>query len=120
MKQNTPTFETVDEYITSFPDETQEVLNKIRSIIIKAAPEATEKMSYGILTYAYKRNLVHFGAFDGHYSLFPGSKGVEAFKDRLEGYKTSKGTIRFPSNEPIPYDLIEDITKHLVKSHNEA
>ncbi len=107
------TYSNVDEYIATFPPDKQQVLTKIRQTIKGAAPEATEKISYGVPTYVYKGNLVHFGGYDKHFALYPGSKGVEAFKDALEGLETSKGTIRFAADKPVPYDLIRDITTEL-------
>ncbi len=107
------TYANVEDYIAAFPVEKQTVLQKIRETIQKAAPEASEKISYGIPTYVHKGNLVHFGGYDKYFALYPGSKGVEAFKEALKGLDTSKGTVRFAADQPVPYDLIRDITTEL-------
>lgn len=110
------TYKTVDEYITQFPQEQQAVLAKMRQTIQAAAPDATEKISYGIPTFVYKGNLVHFAAYDNHYAFYPGSFGIAEFKEELQPYSTSKGTIRFDVDKPVPYDLITKITKACVKN----
>lgn len=105
----------IDEYIARFPSKTQEILKKIRTTIQQAAPEATEKISYGIPTFYLKKNLIHFGGYDNFVSIYPGAAPLQAFKDALKDYKTSKGTVQFPLDQPIPYDLISDITKACVE-----
>ena len=102
---------TVDEYIALFPKNIQERLCLIRSAIREAAPEAAEKISYQMPTYHQNGNVVHFAAFRDHISLFPAPSGVEAFADRLTAYKTSKGTIQFPHAQPLPLELIGEITR---------
>ena len=110
------TYETVDEYIAHFPENTQEILVEIRQTIKAAVPEAKEKISYGIPTFTLNvKNLVHFGGYDHHIGLYPGSAPISEFARDLEGYKTSKGTVQFPLDKPIPYDLIEKITKACVE-----
>ncbi len=104
-----PTPHSIDEYIAAYPQDIQEILQKIRAVIRAAAPEAQETISYQIPTFTLKGNLVHFAAFKSHISFFPASSGVEQFKDELAGYKTSKGTIQFPLGQPIPYDLIRRV-----------
>ncbi len=84
-------------------------------MIQKAAPQATEKMSYGIPTFAFHGNLVHFAAYDKHYGFYPGAAPIEEFKDILTGYTTSKGTVQFPIDKPVPYDLITKITLFCVE-----
>jgi len=111
-------YKNVDEYIANFPSSTQDILQKVRGIIRKSLPDATEKISYGIPTYWRGRNLVHFGGYDKHISLYPGSVGVEAFANDLKDYETSKGTIKFPLDKPIPYDLIETITLYCGKNNS--
>ena len=106
MKQ----YKDVDEYITTFPKDVQAKLQQIRKTIASAAPEAKEKIAYGIPTFTFHGNLIHFGGYPTHFGLYPGSAGVAEFKDRLKGYETSKGTIRFPIDKPLPLDLIHDIT----------
>ncbi len=112
MKMNSYT--TIDEYMSNFPKDAQATLDQLRQVIKEAAPEAKEKISYGIPTFTFHGNLVHFGAYDTHIGFYPGSGGIEAFKDELAPYETSKGTIRFPLDKPLPLDLIARITKFRV------
>ncbi len=102
-------FNTIDEYIETFPEEVQGILEKMRQTIRKAAPEAEEAISYQIPTFKLKGNLVHFAAFKDHVSFFPTARGVEAFKKELSQHVGSKGTVRFPPDKPIPYDLVKRI-----------
>ena len=105
-------FATIDEYIASFPPEVQEKLQGIRTVIRKAAPDAEEAIRYGIPTFRQNgSNLVHFAAFKDHLSFFPTSSGVEKFRNELTSYSMSKGTIQFPLTDPVPYDLVERITR---------
>jgi uncharacterized protein YdhG (YjbR/CyaY superfamily) len=106
-----PNIKTIDQYIARYPKDVQAKLEKIRLTIHKAAPEAQEKISYGLATFTYHGNLVHFGAYDTHIGFYPGSIGVSMFKDELKDYDTSTGTIRFPLDKPVPYDLIKKITR---------
>jgi len=113
------TFKNVDDYISNFPKETQIILEKIRSTIIEVLPEAEERISYGIPTYTMPvGNIVHFGGYPKHIGVYPGSGAITNFADQLKDYETSKGTIRFPLDEPIPYDLIEKITRYCAKINN--
>ncbi|MDR1410366.1 MAG: DUF1801 domain-containing protein [Oscillospiraceae bacterium] len=104
-------YNTIDEYIARFPDDIQSILRKIRQTVRENAPDAAEKISYGMPTFWRGENLVHFSAMKNHIGFYPTPDGVTAFTDRLIGYKTSKGTIQFPLNKPIPYDLIAEITR---------
>lgn len=103
-------YKDIDDYIAHAPEKTQAILQKIRETIHETAPEASEKISYGIPTFYLKKNLIHFGGYEEFVSLYPGAAPIEEFKEALKGYKTSKGTVQFPLNKPIPYDLIRDIT----------
>lgn len=105
---------TVDEYILNFPPDVQKVLNKMRSVIKKAAPKAVEKISYQMPGYHLNGTLVWFGAHAHHIGFYPTGEGVEAFKKELSGYKLSKGAVQFPLDEPIPYTLITKIVKYRV------
>lgn len=105
---------TVDEFIAGFPRGTQIILEKIRQTIHQAAPEAKEKISYGIPTFTLSGNLVHFSAYEHHIGFYPGAGAIVAFADDLKAYKTSKGTVQFPLDQPIPYDLIGKITQFRV------
>lgn len=113
------TYSTIDEYIALYPPEVQEILRKVREVIHAAAPEATEAIKYGIPTFVLGGNLVHFGAFKEHLGFFPTPSGIEAFHDELAKYAQSKGTIRFPYSQPIPYDLITRVVKARVKEVTE-
>lgn len=115
MKTTRPVYRTIDEYIALHPPQVQGILQKVRRIIHEAAPEATEAIKYGIPTFILQGNLVHFGAFKEHLGFFPTPSGIEAFQDELAKYAQSKGTIRFPYNRPIPYDLITRVVKARVK-----
>lgn len=110
-------FKTVDEYISTFPKEVQEILQKIRKTIHESAPEAKEKISYQIPTFVLSGNLVHFAAYQTHIGFYPGAAGVAAFSNELSAYKTSKGTIQFPLDKPIPYEVIKKITIFRVKEN---
>lgn len=106
---------TIDEYIADFPPKVQEILQQIRQVIHETAPEATESIAYAIPTFKQNGNLVHFAAFRDHISFFPTSSGISAFRSELSRYKISKGTVQFPLDKPIPYDLIKYITAFRVK-----
>ena len=109
---NHKNFKTVNEYIDSFPEEVKEVLNKIRKTVIKAAPDATETISYQMPTYKLNgKNLVHFAAYKSHVGFYPTPSGTISFKKELAPYKSGKGSIRFPLSQPIPYDLIKKVTE---------
>lgn len=112
MKKSSP--KNIDQYIERYPQNIQEILQKIRFTIIKAAPDAKEAISYQIPTFKLGENLVHFAAFTKHISFFPTSSGITKFKNELKVYETSKGTVRFPIEKPIPYNLISKITQFRV------
>lgn len=110
VKPGTP--QNIDEYTSDFPADVQKILKKIRSTISKAAPKAEESISYGIA--AFKLNgkvLIYFAGFKNHVSVYPAPRGAAEFKDELAVYKGGKGTIQFPLDRPIPYDLITRIVK---------
>lgn len=107
----------IDEYIASYPEDVQEILGKIRATIRKAAPDAGEKISYGMPTFTLKGNLVHFAAFKKHIGFYPIPSGIEEFKDELSVYKQGKGSVQFPLDEPIPYELISRIVEFRVKEN---
>jgi uncharacterized protein YdhG (YjbR/CyaY superfamily) len=97
--------------------ELQDKLQKLRATIRACAPEAEEKISYQIPTFALKGNLVHFAAFKNHIGFYPTSSGVEAFKNELTEYEYAKGSIKFPINKPLPYKLIKDIVMYRVEEN---
>lgn len=103
--------ETIDQYISEQAEEVQPILRKIRETIRAAAPEATERISWQMPTFWQGENLIHFAAFKKHISIFPGGEATTVFAERLKDYKTAKGTIQFPLDKPIPYELIGDITR---------
>lgn len=105
----------IDEYIADFPPDVQLMLQKVRTVIRKAAPHAEEAIKYQMPTFVQNGNLIHFAGYKNHIGLYPGSKPVEEFKDELSRYETSKGTVRFPLDKPIPVSLISKITKFCVK-----
>jgi uncharacterized protein YdhG (YjbR/CyaY superfamily) len=107
---------TIDEYIAGFPHDVQEILEKIRSTIKKAAPDAEETISYQMPTFTLKGNLVHFAAFKKHIGFYPTSTGIEKFKNELSVYEGSKGSVQFPFDKPIPYGLLSKIVKFRVNS----
>lgn len=111
-------FKSVDEYIESAPSPTQKLLQQMRRTIHSAVPEATEAIKYGIPTFVLNGNLVHFGGFENHVSFFPTAAPVEAFKRELSRYETSKGTIRFPLDKPLPLSLIRRIVLFRVAQAN--
>ncbi len=109
----------IDEYISGFPKDVQEILEKIRVTIREAAPDAQETINYQIPTFTLKGNLVHFAAFKKHIGFYPAPSGIEKFKNELSGYESAKGSVQFPLDQPIPYDLISQITKFRVKENLE-
>lgn len=111
--------ETIDQYISMFPDNIQTILKKLRKIVREAAPKAEETISYQIPTFKLNGNLVHFAAFKDHISFFPTSSGRIAFKRELSKYKGGRGTIQFPLDKPIPYALVKRIVKFRVKENSE-
>jgi uncharacterized protein YdhG (YjbR/CyaY superfamily) len=109
MENKRRVYKNIDEYISDFPAEIQDILEKIRSRIIKAAPEAEETISYQMPAFRLKGNLVYFAAFKNHIGFYPTSSGIEAFKNELSRYKGAKGSVQFPINEPMPFELIKKI-----------
>ena len=119
MKTNKTIPQDIDEYIASFPKDIQAILEKLRTTIRKAAPEAKEIISYQIPTFALKGNLVHFAAFKKHIGFYPTPTGIEAFKKELSAYERAKGSVKFPLDQPIPFDLISKIVTFRVKENLE-
>ena len=117
MENNKIGFVSMDEYIATFPEEIQTILEKIRATIKTAAPDAQEKISYQMPTFDLKGNLVHFAAFKNHIGFYPTPTGIENFKKELSAYAGAKGSVQFPLDQPIPYDLISKIVKFRVKEN---
>jgi uncharacterized protein YdhG (YjbR/CyaY superfamily) len=109
-------YKTIDEYIANFPENIQEILNKMRQVIKESAPEAEEAISYGMPTFKLHGNLVHFAAYKNHIGFYPTPSGIEAFKNEISNYKSSKGAVQFPLNKPIPYDLVKKIVAFRVET----
>jgi len=107
----------VGAYIAGLPPEVRAVLRKMRATSRKAAPEAEERISWGMPAYALDGMLTFLAAFEKHVSLFPGPDGIEKFKKELAPYETSKGTVRFPLGTPMPYGLITRIVKFRAKEN---
>ncbi len=113
MKKAESTPKNIDEYLAGVPEPARGTLKKVRAVIRSAvSPETTETISYGIPTFKYKGSLLGFGAFSNHCSLFPMSPPViVALKNELKDYQTSKGTIRFPVDKPLPAALLKKLVK---------
>jgi len=109
--------QTIDEYIAGFPSDVQKILEKIRLIIREAAPDAQETIKYQIPTFTLNGNLVHFAAFKRHIGFYPVPTGIEKFKNELSEYEKGKGSVQFPLDKPIPFDLIEKIVQFRVEEN---
>lgn len=109
--------ESVGEYIAGFPPAVRTVLRKMRATIRKAAPEAEERIGWGMPAYVLDGMLAFFAAFEKHVSFFPGPEGIARFEKELAPYGKSKGTVRFPLGTPVPYGLIARIVKFRVKQN---
>ncbi|TFG12600.1 MAG: hypothetical protein EU535_06050 [Promethearchaeota archaeon] len=110
-------YKTIDEYIGTFPEKVQEILEKLRQTISKSAPNADETINYQIPTFKLNGNLVHFAAYKNHIGFYPTPSGIEAFKNELSSYEISKGSVKFPINKPIPFDLVTKIVEYRVKQN---
>ncbi|MFD1900210.1 iron chaperone [Enterococcus termitis] len=108
----------IEQYISESPEERQEKLQQLYTIIKTLVPEATEKMSYGMPTFYLNGNLVHFANAKNHIGFYPAPSAIIAFKDELTDYKTSKGAIQFPVDSPLPEALIKKIVLYRVNENN--
>ena len=104
----------IDEYIAQFPAETQARLEEIRATIRHAAPQARERISYGIPTFSQCGNVVHFAAYEHHIGFYPGASGVKRFAKDLASYASAKGSVQFPLDRPVPLALIGTIARFRV------
>lgn len=112
------TYKTVDEYLKTLPKESAAIIKKIRQIVHTAAPDAIESISYGMPAFKLnKKPLVYFAAWEKHIGFYATPSGNAAFKKELSGYKGAKGSVQFPLNEPMPYDLIERIVRFRMKEN---
>lgn len=105
----------IDAYIAPFPEPVQQAMQAVRAAIHEAVPEVTEAMAYGIPTFKWKGNLVHFAGYKNHIGFYPAPSGIEAFKDELSVYKMAKGSVQFPLDQPIPLELIQRIVRFRVE-----
>ena len=121
MKKGRPdsTPQTVDDYLAALPEESRATLEKLRKTIKAAAPKATEMISYQMPMYKHHGMVIGFAAFKDHCSIFPGSAVMDAYEEELKRYDTSKGTIRFPANKPLPAALVKKLIKARI-AENEA
>lgn len=113
------TYQSIDEYISQFSPEIQEILQTLRGVIKETAPDAKEKISYQMPTFDQHGNLVHFAAFKKHIGFYPGASGIAAFQQELSAYKGDKGSVQFPIDKPLPYDLIRKIVEYRVAQNIE-
>lgn len=111
---------TIDEYIRNFPPHIQEILEKLRKTIHETAPDAEEAMRYGIPTFTLNGNLVHFAAFEHHIGFYPTPSAIKTFTEELSMYKHAKGSVQFPLDKPIPYDLVRRIVEYRVRESSES
>lgn len=110
------TFKTIDAYIDSFPPEIKVILHALRRVIREEAPDALETISYQMPTFKLDgKNMVHFAAYPKHIGFYPTPSAILAFKHELKVYKTSKGTIQFPLDQPLPLPLIRQIVQFRIK-----
>jgi uncharacterized protein YdhG (YjbR/CyaY superfamily) len=115
IKEN---FKTIDDYIKTFPVNVRSILEKIRRTIRKASPEATEAISYRMPAFKLNgKNLVFFAGFKNHIGFYPIPSGIKAFKKELSVYKRGKGSVQFPLDKSIPYDLVEKIVVFRTKEN---
>ncbi len=111
-------FKTIDEYIATFPKHVQSILQELRQVIKEVAPEAEEGISYQMPAFKLNGYLVYFAAWKNHIGFYGATNSaIELFKDELSGYEISKGTIKFPLDKPIPFDLVRKIVKYRVKEN---
>ena len=119
MKAAAKKFGSIDEYIRTFPKEVQIHLENVRQTIRKAAPQAVEAISYQMPTFKLNgSNLVHFAGYQHHIGFYPVPSGVAAFKKELAPYVQGKGSIQFPLDRPLPYELLKKIVSFRVKEVN--
>ena len=101
----------VDKYLEKQPKKARDILVRIRQIVHKVAPDVMEKMGYGVPEFNLNGPLIYFAGFKNHIGIYPTYSGIDAFKEKVSKYKTGKGSVQFPLDKPIPYDLIEEIIR---------
>ncbi|MBK8024710.1 MAG: DUF1801 domain-containing protein [Chloroflexi bacterium] len=110
-------FKSIDEYIATFSPEEQAVLQKLRQTVHAAAPDAVEAISYQMPTFKLNGNLVHFAVAKNHYGFYPAPSGIAAFEKDVAPYFAGKGSLNFPKDKPIPYDLVTRIVEYRVQEN---
>lgn len=115
MNKSALKWKNIDAYHAQFPKNIQTILQQLRKTIIQAAPNATEIISYGMPAFKLNKTLVYYAVCKDHIGFYPTPKPIEEFKKELEKYKTSKGAIQFPMNQPLPFSLIKAIVKFRVE-----
>ena len=110
---------TIDEYIAGYPEDVQRLLQRMRLTIRKAAPKAEERISYSMPAFDQDGILVWFAAFKEHIGLYPKTSAITAFKKDLSNYEVSKGTVRFPMDQPLPLSLVSRIVKYRIKENQD-
>ena len=110
-------FNSIDQYISRFTAEVQEILKTLRKVIKESAPDAEEKISWQMPTFVLHGNLVHFAAFKNHIGFYPAPSGVLEFQKESSEYKCAKGSIQFPITKPLPYELIRKVVKFRVEEN---
>jgi uncharacterized protein YdhG (YjbR/CyaY superfamily) len=112
-------YSNIDEYIAMFPKDVREILEQMRRVIADTAPSATETISYAIPTFKLNgKNLVHFAAFKKHIGFYPASSGIAGFQQELSSYKNAKGSVQFPFDQPVPFELVKKIVEFRVKEND--
>ena len=109
----------IDEYIALFPENTQIVLEQLRSVIREAAPQAEEAISYAMPSFKLNGNMIWFGAFSKHIGFYPKVTGTDALSKELSNYKGTKGSVHFPLNRPLPEELISEMVRVRFSENNQ-
>ncbi|MGA9398427.1 MAG: DUF1801 domain-containing protein [Anaerolineaceae bacterium] len=119
MRRISKRYNSINEYIADSPKEVQKTLKELRAVIKAAAPDAVERISYQMPAFWQNGNLVYFAAYKSHIGFYPTSSGIVKFKQELSTYEVSKGTVRFPIDQPLPFDLIRKIVAFRVMENQE-
>ena len=117
MPMSSPEYNSIDDYIEHAQPSLKAILVRLREVIREAAPEASEKISYGMPTFYLHGNLVHFAAYPNHIGFYPAPSGIEAFKTEIAPYKWAKGSVQFPLGQDIPFELVARITRFRVEEN---
>jgi uncharacterized protein YdhG (YjbR/CyaY superfamily) len=117
MEKTKKKITSVDEYIQQYPNTIQRTIRKLRKVIKESAPNAQEKISYNMPAYFQEGNILYFAVFTRHIGFYPLPGGIKKFEKELSKYKQGKGSVQFPIDQPIPYNLIQEIVKYRVKEN---